>query len=891
MPSSNQFDVRTLSDLDLAFDKRSKEWSTVPRLVDGKNLWIIGDGEGAKIRKRPAIRDGDIGGVTLPTCTYNSSKDKRIDNIFLYQTTESPPKKYIMASMFDENDDSWQAYWLRPGASVPVWTSVGTTRDINRSRQSHEFVTGNGLCYIKSLTGADKNLILRSETFDNGGWVKSNVTITPDSTVAPDSNTTADTAADSSGAATGFLLQNITGLSPSSSWYTASIYIKKDSDETRFPNFLFKTTDSGSVTNVIQQVQVNTQTGVIILTNVAFTAKVVSVDSNWWRLIIPIQDDNTNTDRIQLLIQPAFSTTLGGSAVVSLTDSIIIWGAQVVKGSSALPYQVTTSAAVVDGDLLGSTVFNGVDASTTIWGHLAPTIPSVLTSSGGWGASNASTTINVGWKYTYTYKLLSGHHTSRAALTTPTGVGVLSASDTGTAATNKKPEMTVTGVADTTNVPTIQAWRTTDGGGTFLSVGSLANPGATTATYTDDDRDPANPGDDPKTDFQLNPFDFAPTEISNDPPPTVAFDGSAVTGTDEPQAFTPIVEFAGRLWYGIGNQVFFSSNEEVINGVPQESFKSGLNGARIRFKTQVRNLASTNEALYIFTQDNVFWVRGFNRDSFQVKPLLAGVGSLYGQPRAVDSVRGTILFITEDYELAVIEGTTFRVLSFPLAGEITDAITSTSQLIVQGYAWEGNFWAVVGLHDPDTPGNGRVWVYDFVREKWNLPWHVPVTALMSGKIDESTSKNILMVATDDATGPRIGLFDEDQQADELATGDAGFAIQATTNTFEIPAGNHVNLLRVGGHHPEVAYLQTTRTKFSSDTDVTVKYRLNEISGSLTTVTKTDPPYQAASTTIDIGWYPIKKVGQRVSMDLSKTLDTEKFELQEIGFVWQPEAGT
>jgi hypothetical protein len=113
---------------------------------------------------------------------------------------------------------------------------------------------------------------------------------------------------------------------------------------------------------------------------------------------------------------------------------------------------------------------------------------------------------------------------------------------------------------------------------------------------------------------------------------------------------------------------------------------------------------------------------------------------------------------------------------------------------------------------------------------------------------------------------------------------------ARTNLIEVPAGNHLNMLRVPGHHPMLSYFILDRTKFAADTAVTVEYRLDEFSGASTAVTGVDPPYVIQSTSYNTLWYPIQKVCRRVQFTVFKAALNENLEIQNLGFVFQSEAG-
>lgn len=167
------------------------------------------------------------------------------------------------------------------------------------------------------------------------------VTVTTNTHVAPDGTTTADTLNDAS-ASVGLLFK--TGISLTGTLdnaHTASIYIRKDSDETRFP--ILRLICSGGGTGCNAFCMLNTKTGVAhnSVSGGSGVVEVEDVDSNWWRLKHTITADDPH-DTVQFAVLPAASSTWGNySSVSSLTGSIIAWGAMLDEGDT--PYYTATT--------------------------------------------------------------------------------------------------------------------------------------------------------------------------------------------------------------------------------------------------------------------------------------------------------------------------------------------------------------------------------------------------------------------------------------------------------------------------------------------------------------------------------------------------------------------
>jgi hypothetical protein len=88
----------------------------------------------------------------------------------------------------------------------------------------------------------------------------------------------------------------------------------------------------------------------------------------------------------------------------------------------------------------------------------------------------------------------------------------------------------------------------------------------------------------------------------------------------------------------------------------------------------------------------------------------------------------------------------------------------------------------------------------------------------------------------------------------------------------------------------LSYLITERTRFIGDQEPSILYRLDEFSGALTTATPQDPLYVPQHTSWSLKWYPIQQVTQRVQMKIMQNPSAYSFEMQNIGFVFQPTAG-
>ena len=150
------------------------------------------------------------------------------------------------------------------------------------------------------------NLLEYSEELNNAYWQKNLVTINPNTTVAPNGTTTADTFTNSS---TGYGIYAVVNVAPSQQ-YTFSFYIKKG-------------TNTSYILSVIDAVSFNS------ISSLDYSSQVSATD--WVRITRTFTTPSTTTS-IRVYQMRDGSTT--GTA--------FLWGAQLNIGSTAKPYFPTT---------------------------------------------------------------------------------------------------------------------------------------------------------------------------------------------------------------------------------------------------------------------------------------------------------------------------------------------------------------------------------------------------------------------------------------------------------------------------------------------------------------------------------------------------------------------
>lgn len=539
-------------------------------------------------------------------------------------------------------------------------------------------------------------------------------------------------------------------------------------------------------------------------------------------------------------------------------------------------------------DKYGTVIFDGSSSGprTGPWGSPSPTIAARCSASSGWGASTHSVTVLFGWLYVYAWKDIFGNYSTRSPLEVDPSQNQ---STTGTFS-NKCPQVVVQGLADTTNWPQIGIFRTTDGGGTFCWVEDITNTGAGSITYTDQHNVVSSPGD-PTFDQNLNTQSIAPSTTSNIGPPPC--DISGTIGTTQVATSTNMAYFAGRVWYAI-SRIYFSGREEILNGVPEECFPNpnGINGNYYVVEGQPRLLAAGKNYLYIITSNEQLFVSGQNRSNFLLSSQTRDIGAASGFNRAIAAYRDGIFFLTQDLQVAaLVAGSDPAIISAPIGPTLRAAITASTTVSVDFCMWvrDGLQWLIVNVLDKATPANNQQFVYDLGRQFWFVPWKKKISAMAFGRISETDNNKHLVVMTWDGATAKIGVLDPAFFQDTTGTNQS--APSATTNLFNVPNGNHVNPVNNPVRTPIISYLITERTKFNSDTDPTVNMRLDEFSGSFTALSAFDPTYRTQRTSFNTKWWPIEQAAQRVQLQINKAAANEAFELQTLGFIFKPDAGT
>ena len=524
-----------------------------------------------------------------------------------------------------------------------------------------------------------------------------------------------------------------------------------------------------------------------------------------------------------------------------------------------------------------------------------------------WSASDHQVDVSLFWRYSYVKKSVTGQYSSRAPLQTnpdklPSQTGPFF---------DLIPKLTITGDADTTNVPSLVVMRSEDGGGALYELRTYTNTGAGSITVEDKFLESGAAGgtfNDPTPDEVLNRGLRSPTEIGNNPPPTVT--GTLVVGTDAVKRSTPVEPYSGRLWFAIDNILFFSGQEEILLGVPEECWDYSATGRFFRFPTQITNIKATNDALYVFTISGAtYQVTGTNTATFNYRPLFDNVGAPYGQPAAITRFGGTIAMLTHDLRVVLIENDQYLTISDPLFTDLVDAANAGARFEIEYFGDLEKEWLVVAAHNDADTTLSKQWIYDIKlseknkRHFWSPPWKIRSTAMFSYRIAEGSSQRRLcfFVWDQTATTGRLVRIDPTGRTGtdpHPETGVAtGYFVDSRTNLFRVPPGNHVNSLRQPASVPVAYDVRMDRMQFTGitempDQDPLVYYYWDDFGNDpIQTKPREEPARRAQSTGYRTMIFPIYTTGQRISVQIRKLASKDLMQILNLTVVFAPNSGT
>jgi hypothetical protein len=184
----------------------------------------------------------------------------------------------------------------------------------------------------QTVAKAEENLLLRSQEFDNAVWSKPNLTITANSTTAPDGTTTAENIVPSTGSNAKQLFQAVAV----SGGYRVSAFAKAN-------GYNFVALGIGGASNSICWYDL--QNGVVGTAQSGATdATITSLGDDWYRCSHFIANSTGGSNFSVFVSETDNVTTYTGNG----TSGIFLWGAQLEQRSAVTAYTPTTTQPITN---------------------------------------------------------------------------------------------------------------------------------------------------------------------------------------------------------------------------------------------------------------------------------------------------------------------------------------------------------------------------------------------------------------------------------------------------------------------------------------------------------------------------------------------------------------
>lgn len=209
------------------------------------------------------------------------------------------------------------------------YADVGLPRNLTFDGVDDSLATAGNVDFATWTVGTRRNLLTVPTMFDDAAWVKTNATVTANTSAAPDGTTTADKLIPALAATDGRVIQTVTGGAAGVT-YTFSAYGK--AVDSGFADFRLYVDDSASNS---ARVSYNILTGVVTSSAVttgtwtAASSTITDVGNGWYRVTITFTTTAAALTRAMVWCRDA------GNA----TNGILLWGAQLETGSTATAFQ------------------------------------------------------------------------------------------------------------------------------------------------------------------------------------------------------------------------------------------------------------------------------------------------------------------------------------------------------------------------------------------------------------------------------------------------------------------------------------------------------------------------------------------------------------------------
>lgn len=211
-------------------------------------------------------------------------------------------------------------------------------------------------------------------------------------------------------------------------------------------------------------------------------------------------------------------------------------------------------------------------------------------------------------------------------------------------------------------------------------------------------------------DTSLIVANVAPTATFNDPP----------TPGQDPRYF------AGRIWMQTGNKTWFSGLEEILLGVPEESWPSGVAGNFWAFDQpmQALDVAGTgnNQTLLNYCGGRIYGITGMTLDTFQ-RALISNRRGC----RAITcttAMGGMVAWLDSANQIWATDGSSLQEIGIQIRPDI--ASVNPANCSMTFHAAGTQHWLVFST-------GTLLFVYDLDTEQWMPPWTFACQYIYSGE--------------------------------------------------------------------------------------------------------------------------------------------------------------
>jgi hypothetical protein len=249
------------------------------------------------------------------------------------------PNGYKTSKLYSivPTDGTGDMTFARTGDTATRVNPSGLIESVTANKPRLDYLGGG--CPKLLIEPQRTNLALYSEQFDNAAWTTyaSNATVTGNTTIAPDGNSTADSILVSATANILHYIQQRPGVSLNATTYTMSCFVKK----LGYDYCRLQLSDAGTGIAVFRfSTKTITLSGANVVAN---SGRVEELANGWFRISFSILTTSAGSWRWWIIpLNDAGQDVFTGD----ITKGLYAWGFQVEQGTYATSYISTSTASV-----------------------------------------------------------------------------------------------------------------------------------------------------------------------------------------------------------------------------------------------------------------------------------------------------------------------------------------------------------------------------------------------------------------------------------------------------------------------------------------------------------------------------------------------------------------